>query len=187
MQKAIHFANDVNEIQLLANFKHQEILQLLSEHPMTQTQLSHRLGLTKSAVAYHLKQLMQAQLIYITKVEVEDHGIQQKFYSPIAHFIIASYHQTPDTLKRYFIQMQIEHMIGIIAALQITSTRFFEITPEIMENLATLLWKQLEYTCKTFENHQAMETAESLKIAIYTDALTHLTQTSEWTTLLHVS
>jgi predicted transcriptional regulator len=184
VQKAIHFANDVNEIQLLANFKHREILQLLSEHPMTQTQLSHRLGLTKSAIAYHLKQLMQAQLIYIKKVEVEDHGIQQKFYSPIANFIIAMHHHTPDNLKRYFIQMQIEHMIGIIAALQSTSTRCFEITPEIMENLATLLWKQLEHSCKTFENHKAMDTAEHLKIAIYTDALSHLIKTSAWTTLL---
>jgi DNA-binding transcriptional regulator GbsR (MarR family) len=184
VQKAIHFANDVNEIQLLANFKHQEILQLLSEHPMTQTEVSLRLGLTKSAIAYHLKQLMQTQLIYIKRIEVEDHGIQQKFYSPIANFIIARYNQTPHNLKRYFIQMQIEHVIGIIAALQSSGTRFFEITPEIIENLAILLWKQLEHTCKKFENHKAEETAEGLKIAIYTDALNHLTKTSEWSTLL---
>ena len=187
MLKAIHFANSLNEIHLLANFRHREILQLLSEHPMTQTELSRILGLTKSAIAYHLKQLMQAQLIYINKIEVEDHGIQQKFYSPIAYFIIAAYNQTPDNIKRYFIQMQIEHIIGIIAALQSISTCFFEINPETIENLATLLWKQLEYTCKKFENKKVIETSESLKIAIYTDALTNLVKTSEWKALLPVS
>ncbi len=95
--------NNSKEIQLLAKFKHREILQLLSEHPMTQTELSKSLGLTKSAIGYHLKQLMQANLIYIMKVEVENHGIQQKFYSPIANFIMATYDRTPDNIRRYFI------------------------------------------------------------------------------------
>jgi len=185
MQKAIHFANHSKEIQLLANFKHREILQLLSEHPMTQTELSQTLGLTKSAIGYHLKQLLQANLIYIQKVEVESHGIQQKFYSPIANFIIASYDRTPDNIKRYFIQMQIEHVIGILAALQCERAHVFDITSEIIEKLAIKLWKQLEQTCMKYEGNKIMDTAESLKIMIYTDALTHLTKLSEWKVLFH--
>jgi DNA-binding transcriptional regulator GbsR (MarR family) len=66
-------------------------MQLLSERPMTQTELSHTLGMTKSAVGYPLKQLLRADLIYISKTETERHSILQKFYSPIASFMIASY------------------------------------------------------------------------------------------------
>lgn len=184
MRKAIHIADDSKEIQILANFIHQEILQLLSEHPMTQTELAQTLKLTKSAIRYHLNQLVQANLIYVARVEVERHGIQQKFYSPIANFILASHDQTPDNIKRYFIQMQIEHIIGILAALQYAHVHSVDVTPETIETLALLLWKQLEQTCKKYEGQTAKETAENLKITLYTDALISLITLPEWKSLL---
>ena len=176
--------NNSKEIQLLAKFKHREILQLLSEHPMTQTELSKSLGLTKSAIGYHLKQLTQAKLIYIMKVEVENHGIQQKFYSPIATFIMATHDRTPDNIRRYFIQMQIEHVIGILAAIQCIQSHFFDIHSETIEKIALMLWKQLEQTCKKYEGIKVIETAESLKIKIYTDAINYLINSPEWKALL---
>ncbi len=179
--------NNPKEIQILANFIHREILQLLSERPMTQTELSKIFGLTKSAIGYHLKQLMQANLIYIKRVEVESHGIQQKFYSPIANFIITSHERTPDNIKQYFIQIQIEHVIGILAALQYANTHFFDTTSETIEKLAIMLWKQLEQTCKKYESYDVVETNESLKIMIYTDALNNLTKSSEWKALVPLS
>jgi predicted transcriptional regulator len=172
------------EILLLAKFKHREILQLLSEHPMTETELSKSLGLTKSAIGYHLKQLMEANLIYIKKVEVEHHGIQQKFYSPIANFIMATHDRTPDNIRRYFIQMQIEHVIGILATLQSINDHILDINSETIEKLAIMLWKQLEQTCKKYETDNVVETAESIKINIYTDALNDLTKLSEWKALV---
>ncbi len=39
----------------------------------------HTLGQTKSAIGYHLKQLIKTNLIYIKKVEIEKYRIQQKF------------------------------------------------------------------------------------------------------------
>jgi len=155
--------NNTEEIPVLANFIHWEILQLLPERPTTQTELSQILGLTKSAIGYHLKQLKQANLIYITKVEAENRGILQKFYSPIASFIIASYDQTPNELKRYFIQMQIEHIIGILAALQCVHAHFFDIQSETIEELAIILWKQLDQTCQKYEGKKFVE--KKLKIS----------------------
>jgi len=187
LQKSIHFVKNSKEIRLLAKFKHREILQLLSEHPMTQMELSQILGLTKSAIGYHLKQLMQSNLIYIKKVEIEHHGIQQKFYSPIANFIIVTYDRTPDNIKRYFIQMQIEHVTGILAALQCVRAHYFDINSETIEKLAVMLWKQLEQTCKKYKDNNVIETAESLKIMIYADALNNLTKSSEWKALLPLS
>ena len=183
----MHFVENSKDIQVLAHFIHREIIQLLSEQPMTQTELSKTLGLTKSAIGYHLKQLMQANLIYIKRFEVERHGIQQKFYSPTATFILAPYGRTPDNIKRYFIQMQIEHVIGMLAALQSVRTRFLKVNSETIEKLAIMLWKQLEQTCKKYEKHNVIETTQDIKTMIYTDALNSITKSLEWKTLLSLN
>jgi predicted transcriptional regulator len=184
LQKAIHFVNNSKEIQLLANFKHQEILQLLSEHPMTQTELSQTLGLTKSAIGYHLKQLMQANLIYIKRVEVENHGIQQKFYSPIAAVIVANYDNIPKDVQRNFIQIQIERLRGIFTALQLQH-RFSGISPENLEKLAIAMLKQLDKTCRGYKVKKVVKNAETLKIKIYAEALASLKKLDEWNTLIN--
>lgn len=54
---------DPEAIRLLASFMKSEILRLLSERPMTETQLSRELGPTKAAVGYHLRPLREASLI----------------------------------------------------------------------------------------------------------------------------
>jgi predicted transcriptional regulator len=176
--------NNSKEIQLLANFKHREILQLLSERPMTQTELSQTLGLTKSAIGYHLKQLMQANLIYIKRVEAETHGILQKFYSPIAAFIVANYDNIPSDVKRNFIQIQIEHLRGIFTALQLQH-RFSGISPENLEKLAVAMLKQLEKTCRDYKGEKVVKNAENLKIKIYAEALASLTKLDEWNALIN--
>ena len=76
---AICIVDDPNKIRLLADFTRAEILQLLCEHPMTESQLSKEFGLTKAAIGYHLNLLMKSQLIYLERVEPEEHGILQKF------------------------------------------------------------------------------------------------------------
>lgn len=154
---------------------------------MTQTELSKTLGLTKSAIGYHFKKLMQAHLIYVKRIEVESHGIQQKFYSPIAQFIIAIHDQTPDNIKRYFIQVQIEHVMGIVAALQCIHDYLFDVNSETIEKMAIMLWKQLEQTCEKYAGDNVTETAVRLKIKIYTDAFNNLTKFSEWKALLPLS
>lgn len=183
LQKAIHFVSDPNEIRLIANFIHREILQLLSEQPMTQTELAKSLSLTKPALGYHLRQLFEAKLIYIIKTEAETHGILQKFYSPIANMILSTYNQTPDDLKRYFIQVQIEHVIGIIAAYQGRFHYDNEVYSATVEKLAILLWKQVESVCNEYLHQPSVQNTESLKIKIYAEAFRKLKKTPEWKAL----
>jgi DNA-binding transcriptional ArsR family regulator len=54
---------DPDAIRLMASFMKSEILRLLSERPMTETQLPRELGPTKAAVGYHLRPLREAGLI----------------------------------------------------------------------------------------------------------------------------
>ena len=106
-------------IRLLADFTRTEILRLLSKHPMTETQLSKHLGITKAAIGYHLHLLMDAGLIHIDKVEPEEHGILQKFYTPIADLFIIDPDHMPEDVRRYFIRTQIEHLRGMFSVFKL--------------------------------------------------------------------
>ena len=72
----------------------------------------------------------------------------------------------------------------MLAAIQCVRAHFFDVQSETIEELAILLWKQLEQTCKKYESKKLIKTAESLKIMIYTNALSNLTKLSEWKALL---
>ena len=176
---SVRIIDDPDKIRLLADFTRTEILQLLSEHPMTETQISKELGLTRAAVGYHLKLLMKAQLIYLERVEPEEHGILQKFYSPLAAFFIVDYDRIPNDAKRYFIQTQILHLRGIFTAFQLNH-HFSSVSPETLEKLAVAMLKQLENTGRKRAEEGPIENAETMKVKIYVEALGSLMKQDEW-------
>jgi predicted transcriptional regulator len=151
---------------------------------MTESQISKKIGLTRAAIGYHLNPLLKANLIYLQKVEAEKHGILQKFYSPIAAFFAVKYDNIPRDVERFFIHMQIEQLRGVFSASQL-HRRFTGISPENLEQLATAMVKQLEHTCREYEGEQVVENAETVKIEIYTAALTALLQQKEWASLIN--
>jgi DNA-binding transcriptional ArsR family regulator len=184
LKKSVYIVDDPETIRLFADFTHSKMLQLLSEHPMTEAQLSAELGITRAAIGYHLNPLKKAGLIYLYKVEAEEHGILQKFYSPIAAVIVANYDNIPKDVKRNFIQIQIEHLRGIFTALQLQH-RFSGISPENLEKLAVAMLKQLEKTCRDYKGVKVVKNAENLKIKIYAEALASLTKLDEWNALIN--
>ncbi len=186
LKMAVCIVDDSDKIRLLADFTRAEILQLLCEHPMTEAQLSDELGLTRAAVGYHLNLLMKAQLIYLEKVEPEEHGILQKFYSPVAVFFIVDCDRIPNDAKRYFIQTQIMHLRGIFTAFQLNH-HFSGVSPETLEKLAVAMLKQLENTGRKHVEEEAIENAETLKVKIYAEALTALMKQDEWHALFKES
>ena len=179
IKMAVCIVDDPDKIRLLADFTRAEILQLLCEHPMTEAQLSDELGLTRAAVGYHLNLLMKAQLIYLERVEPEEHGILQKFYSPVAAFFIVDYERIPKDAKRYFIQTQIIHLRGIFTAFQLNH-HFPGVSPTTLEKLAVALLKQLENTGRKHAEEGPVENAETLKVKIYAEALENLMKQDEW-------
>jgi DNA-binding transcriptional ArsR family regulator len=181
-QTAVSIISDPKKIKLLADFTRAEILQLLCEHPMTEAQLAEELGLTRAAVGYHLHLLLNAELIYLEKVEPEKHGILQKFYSPVAAFFIVDCEKIPRDVKRYFLQMQIMYLRGIFIAFQLHH-RFFGVSPTTLEALAAAMLKQLESTGRKYVTKGPVDNAETLKVKIYAEALENLTKQEEWDAL----
>ncbi|MDH5440721.1 MAG: transcriptional regulator [Candidatus Bathyarchaeota archaeon] len=61
-RKTVLVIKDPEAIRLSTSFMKSEILCLLSERPMTETQLSKEPGLTKASVGHHLRPLREAGL-----------------------------------------------------------------------------------------------------------------------------
>ncbi len=181
-RKAVHIVDNPESIRLLADFTRTEILRLLSKYPMTETQLAEQLGLTRAAVGYHLHLLMDAGLITISKVEAEEHGILQKYYTPIAVLLIVDPAHIPRDVQRYFIRMEIEHLRGIFSALQLYH-HVSKVSSRTLEELAVAMLKQLKIVGQKHTKDMALEDAELLKVKIYTEALVNLTEQKEWRSL----
>jgi len=164
---------------LFADFTRWEILHLLSIRPMTEAQISKLLGLTRAAIGYHLHHLLKAGLVQIEKTEPEEHGILQKFYSPVARLFIVDPERTPEEMLRYFIRIQEERLIGFFSAFQLKN-REIDFSAETLEKLALAMLKKL---CEVGRKYAMLDTARgvlSLEVKIYAEALSSLTKQDEW-------
>jgi len=182
LRQAVSIVVDPESIRLLADFTRSEILRLLSKYPMTETQLSEQLGLTRAAVGYHLHLLREAGLIRIDRVKAEKHGILQKFYTPITDLFIVDPAHMPEDVKRYFVRTQIEHLRGVFSVFQLYhhTSKF---SSETFEKLAIAMLKQLKIVGQKHMKDVARGDAESLKVKIYAEALANLTKEKEWRNL----
>ena len=182
LRKAVVIVVDPKSIRLLADFTRTEILRLLSKYPMTETQLSEKLGITRAAVGYHLHLLTEAGLITIEKVESEQHGILQKYYAPLAFLFIIAPDHVPQDVKRYYVRMQIEHLRGMFSVFQLYH-HISEFSSKTLEKLAIAMLKQLKIVGQKHVKDMARGDAESLRVKIYAEALANLTKQKEWRSL----
>jgi len=185
-RKAIYFVEQPKKISLLADFTRTEILRLLSKNPMTETQLSRKLGMTKAAVGYHLHLLLEAELIHIDRVQPENHGILQKFYTPIADMFIVDPDQIPKNVARYFLREQIEHLRGMFSVFQLYH-RISDVPSKSFEKLAVAMLYQLKIVGQNHVKDLTAGDAESLRVKIYAEALSNLTKQKEWDLLFQGS
>jgi hypothetical protein len=86
---------------------------------------------------------MDAGLISIDKVEPEEHGILQKYYTPIAVILIIDPNRIPRDVQRYFIRTQIEHLRGMFSVFKLYH-HVYEVSSENFEKLAAAMLRQLK-------------------------------------------
>jgi len=58
-----------------------KIIELLSEKEMTNSQLAGLLNLSKPTISHHIRLLLDAGVVKVSRIEHEEHGIQMKFYA----------------------------------------------------------------------------------------------------------
>ena len=57
------------------------IIELLSGKEMTNSQLAGVTNLSKPTISHHIKLLLDARIVKVSRIEHEEHGIQMKFYA----------------------------------------------------------------------------------------------------------
>jgi len=181
-RKAVLIVEDPEVIRLLSSFIKSEILRLLSKKPMTETQLSKVLELTKAAVGYHLRPLRDTGLVKIDRYKTEEHGIS-KYYSTVASFFVVDPDFVPDDVKRYFLETQMMRLEGMLSVLRLYG-RIETVSSENLEELAEAMSRQLKIVGEKYtkEKGEISET-ESLRIKILAEALDNLVKQNEYRSL----
>jgi DNA-binding transcriptional ArsR family regulator len=174
-KKAVIIIDKPEIIRLLASSIKSQILHLLNRKPMTATQLSKELDLTKGAIDYHIQPLRDSGLIRVDRYDTQRHGIS-KYYKTVASLFIVDPDYVPDDVKRYFLETQINRIEGMMSAFKLNG-KIEEISSEKLEDLAETLLKQLKDIGQkyTIEKVEAGE-EEILRIRIFAEAIRHLTK-----------
>ena len=74
------FKYDPEMAKIFSDKTRQRILELLAKEEMTNSLLAAELGLSKPTLSYQLKILIEANIVKISRLENESHGIQMKYY-----------------------------------------------------------------------------------------------------------
>ena len=178
-RKTVLIIKDPEVIRLLASFNKSKILRLLGKRPMTETQLSKVLGVTKAAVGYHLHPLRDAGLIEINRYETGHPGIS-KYYTAVAALFIVDPDNVPEDVKRHFLETQIMHLEGMLSVFELYD-KISEVSSENLEETAKVMLKQLKVVGQKHAKEKAgNKDAESLRVKIYAEALANLVKQREW-------
>lgn len=58
-----------------------KIVELLTENELTNSRLAGLLNLSKPTISHHIRLLLDAGIVKVSRIEHEEHGIQMKFYA----------------------------------------------------------------------------------------------------------
>jgi len=181
-RRAVLVIEDPEVIRLVSSFIKSEILRLLSKKPMTETQLSKVLELTKAAVGYHLRPLRDAGLIKIDRYVTGEHGIS-KYYSTVASLFVVDPDSIPDDVKRHFLETQMIRLEGMLSVFKLHG-KIEEVSPENLEELAKAMLRQLKVVGKKYTTEKGeVSEAESLRISIFAEALDNIVKGNEFRSL----
>ncbi|NPE28798.1 helix-turn-helix domain-containing protein [Methanococcoides sp. SA1] len=100
--------------QTLSNEKSLKILDLLSEEPMSATDISKKLGLSITTIKYNIDSLLEADLIKVHRIKWSAKGREVKLYEPVQKLIIVA----PGNMNvsRDSIISMLQQYIGVIGA-----------------------------------------------------------------------
>ncbi len=70
-----------------------KMIELLSEKELTNSQLAGLLKLSKPTISHHVRLLLDAGIVRVSRIEHEEHGIQMKFYAVNPNILSVAAHK----------------------------------------------------------------------------------------------
>jgi DNA-binding transcriptional ArsR family regulator len=164
LQPKIRAVTDPKKAKALASETRLKILQEIAANPQSTSQLAKKLSITPVAVHYHIKKLAAAGFIKLSKQEVVNNNLTEKFYEVTAQDYLVVISGEP-TVK------------GPVPPRKPTEKLLLGITPDDVQKMFELLG--LNYTAgdKTYvekETISFLETAVREAGVIYKEILSQL-------------
>jgi DNA-binding transcriptional ArsR family regulator len=178
MKNGVEVISEPARAKVLVNPMRREIVRLLSDRPMTESELAKRLDLSDPSVCHHLKILGDSGFVRIARKEIESHGIIQKFYetNALAYFIDTE--EMPVGVVRYFMPISLERARGILAALNVVTDRYEHVSMVELEVFAKTLASTIAQIASRYSGRQS-EDGEQLIGRIYRDAISYMTDKAD--------
>ncbi|HEY7111109.1 MAG TPA: helix-turn-helix domain-containing protein [Nitrososphaeraceae archaeon] len=173
--RAVHIVRDAKVAKVLIDPMRREILDLLREKPMTQTQLARELELSPASLNYHIKLLRSKRLVTIAKKQVGVNGIVEIFYSTVAYYFIYDMESLPNHIMRYFHPLSLERARAVISSLLLVDKSFtVDQTPEGIDKFSVELSRIIANVAKSYEKRKISHGKENLTLEIYNKAIMNL-------------
>ena len=164
----IMVVDDPEKIEILNEPTRKQILRLLSDREMTLTQIARELGLSKRSIWYHLRVLLDRDLIILSRKKVNAYGIEEKYYRARASMMIGHYGKSSKRIRGETLESSKDVVIGYLCAKRITKPITDEKIEEMAEKFTETVQKVIE------DDGNAGKTRNQTKLAIYREAFKRL-------------
>ena len=148
--RLIEIIETLEKAEVLVYPMRREIVRLLAERAMTESELADVLGLSDPSVGYHLVLLRKAGLIRLERKEVEEHGIVTKLYRSTALVTLIDDSKLPLRVRRYFMPVNTERVRGAIAALRLAGKNRAVVDSNYVDSLAKWLNDKVIEVARTY-------------------------------------
>ena len=165
---SIMVVDDPEKIEILNEPTRKRILRLLSDRELTLTQIAKELSLSKRSVWYHLRVLLDRDLIILSRKKVNAYGIEEKYYRARASMMIGHYGKSSKRIRGETLESSKDVVIGYLCAKRITKPITDEKIEEMAEKFTETVQKVIE------DDGNAGKTRNQTKLAIYREAFKRL-------------
>lgn len=148
--KLIEIIETPEKAEVLVDPMRREIVRLLAEGTMTESELADALGLSDPSVGHHLALLRKFGLIRLERKEVEEHGIVTKLYRSTALVTLINENKLPLRIRRYFMPVNTERVRGAIAALRLAGRNRAVVDSNYVDSLAKWLNEKVIEVARTY-------------------------------------
>jgi len=169
----IMLVDDPEKIEALNEPTRKQIIRLLSDREMTLTQIAKELGLSKRSVWYHLRVLLDRDLIILARKKLNTYGIEEKYYRARASVMIGHFGKSSKKIQEETLESSKDIVIGYLCAKKMCES----ISDEKIEKMAEQFTETVQ---KVIEDAGNMgKTRNQTKLAIYREAFKRL-EKSKW-------
>ena len=164
----IMLVDDPEKIEILNEPTRRQILRLLSDREMTLTQIAKKLGLSKRSVWYHLRVLLNRDLIVLSRKKVNTYGIEEKYYRARASIMIGDFNKSSKKIREETLESSKDVVIGYLCAKRMAEPISDEKIEKMAEQFTEVIQKVIE------DDGNMGKTRNQTKLAIYKEAFKRL-------------